>query len=86
MRHTQADLEAALQEIMHADNHIQEQRVRLERLRCHGQSTEHAENLLRALKQSRDILQKHLAHTTARARPSNLVASPGDDGEDDRDS
>ena len=86
MHHTQADLEAALQEIMHAEDRLREQRGRLEQLRCHGQSTEQAEDLLRALQQSRDILQQHLARLTAPARPGNLVTSRADDSEDDWDS
>ena len=86
MHHSQADLEAALQEIMHAEDRIREQRVRLEQLRCHGQSTEHAEDLLQALQESRAILQHHLARITAPARPGNLVTSRVDDTEDDWDS
>ena len=72
MTHTQADLEAALRQIKHAEDRITEQQARIARLMRHGQPIEFAEDLLRALRQSRELLQKHLATMTGTAKGGNL--------------
>ena len=65
MRHTKADLEAALHQILCAEDRIEEQRARLARLLRDGHPTEYAEDLLRVLTQYRKLLQEHLAAITA---------------------
>lgn len=78
MHHTQADLEAALQQIMHAEDRIEEQRAHIARLQRHGHATELAEDLLRVLLQSRQLLQKHLARVTNPAEAGNVCDSASD--------
>jgi hypothetical protein len=77
MHYTQADLKAALEQIIHAEDRIQEQKVQVACLQRHGHSTELAEDLLRVLIQSRQLLQKHLARVTNPAEASNLCDSSG---------
>jgi hypothetical protein len=72
MHHTQADLEAALQQIMHAEDRIEEQKAHIARLQRQGHSTELAEDLLRVLVQSRQLLQRHLARVTNPAEAGNV--------------
>jgi hypothetical protein len=86
MRHTKADLEAALHQILCAEDRIEEQRARLARLLRDGHPTEYAEDLLRVLKQYRELLQEHLAAITTPAASVNLVNSLADESEDDWDS
>jgi hypothetical protein len=75
MRHSQADLEAALQQIVHAEDRIEEQREYLARLRRSEQPTDCAEDLLRVLLRCRVLLQKHLATITNRSQAGNFFTS-----------
>jgi hypothetical protein len=73
MHHTQADIEAALLQIMHAEERIEEQRTRIARMRRQQQSTELAEDLLGVLLQCRELVQKHLGRLTSPSLPGNVV-------------
>jgi hypothetical protein len=75
MRHSQADLETALQQIMQAEDRIEEQRKHLARLRLSEQSTDCAEDLLRVLLRCRELLQRHLATITNRSQAGNFFTS-----------
>jgi hypothetical protein len=64
MRHSQADLEIAIQHVSETEARVASQQARIGRLRAAGQSTERAEHLLAALQQSLALMKAHLGTMT----------------------
>jgi hypothetical protein len=72
MKHTQADVETAIQHVKELEQRVVEQRARVDRLRAEDQPTEAAENLLATLRESLALMLVHLGRLTDPARGGNV--------------
>lgn len=72
MEQFNADLELALLHIKQVEQRVADQYVRVERLRHMGAPTEFAEDLLKTLRHSLELLKKHLARITGPIGPDKV--------------
>ncbi len=72
MEHFNADLELALLHIKQVEQRVADQYVRVDRLRRMGAPTELAEDLLKTLQHSLELLKEHLARITGPVEPDKL--------------
>jgi uncharacterized small protein (DUF1192 family) len=69
VKHTQADLELAIQHVTETEARVAGQQARIERLRAARQPTESAEHLLSALQESLTLMKAHLDALTQAVKP-----------------
>jgi hypothetical protein len=72
MQHIQPELELALLHIRQVEQRVAEQQLRVARLRSIGAPTDVAEELLRTLQTSHDLLKRFLAHVTGPVEPDKM--------------
>lgn len=68
----QADLELALLHLQQLEQRIAEQRARIARLREAGGSTENAEDFLRTLLETLELVKLHVARITDPEKAGNI--------------
>lgn len=71
MKHTQADLEQAIQHVNETEARVVEQQARIARLKRHDQPTEAAENLLAAFQKALEVMKAHLGTLTVAVKPDD---------------